>query len=98
MNLPKSVGTLRAALIYKLKQSAVGGSFLQVIKSMYENAKCRVKVGGVLSREIESLFGVLQGGMISPKLFTEYLHDLYLQPKFGIVLDENIEQYNYSLC
>ena len=33
--------------------------------------------------------------MISPKLFTEYLHDLqiYLQPKFGIVLDENIVQY-----
>ena len=55
-----------------------------MIKSMYENSICRVKVDGALSEEIESL-----GGMISPKLFTEYLHDLqiYLQPKFGIVLD-----------
>ena len=68
---------------------------IQVIRSMYENSKCRVKVDGMLSKEIKSLFGGLQGGMISPKLFTEYLHDLqiYLQPKFGIVLDENIVQY-----
>ena len=82
--------------MYKLKQRGVWGSFLQVIKSMYENSKCRVKVDGVLSEEIESLFGVLQGGMISPKLFTEYLHDLqiYLQPKFGIVLDCAV----YALC
>ena len=36
-----------------------------------------------------------QGGMISPKVFAEYLHDLqiYLQPKFGMVLDENIVRY-----
>ena len=54
----------RAALMYKLKQRWVGGSFLKVIKSMYENSKCRVKVDGVLSEEIESLFGVLQGGII----------------------------------
>ena len=58
-----------------------------MIRSMYENSKHRVKVDGVLSEEIESLFGVFQGYMISPKLFTEYLHDLqiYLQQKFGIV-------------
>ena len=33
--------------------------------------------------------------MISPKSFTEYLHDvqIYFQPKFGIVLDENILQF-----
>ena len=80
--------------MYKLKRR-VGDSFLQVIKSMYENAKCSVKVDGMLSEEIENLFGELQGGMISPKLFTEYPHDLqiYLQPKFGIVLDDNIVQY-----
>ena len=43
---------------------------------MYKKSKCnklyKVKVNGDLSEEIESLCVVLQGGMISPKLFNEY--------------------------
>ena len=62
---------------------------------MYSKSKCKVKVNGKLSEEIESLCGVLQGGMISPKLFNEYLYDLksFLQSRFGIVLTDTIVQY-----
>ena len=35
-----------------------------MIKSRYKNSKYRVKVDGVLSEEIENLFGVLQGGVM----------------------------------
>ena len=85
----------RSALIYKLRERGVGGQFLRVIQSMYSKSKCKVKVNGELSEEIESLCGVLQGGMISPKLFNEYLYDLksFLQLRFGIVLTDTIVQY-----
>ena len=37
-----------------------------------------------------SEFGVLQGGMISPKLFTEFLQDIqhYLKKDNGVTLNE----------
>ncbi len=43
---------------------------------MYKKAKCRVKWKGYVGEKIDSKFGVLQGGMLSPKLFTEFLSDL----------------------
>ena len=35
--------------------------FNHVIASMFDNSRCRVKVNGKLSGEIDSLCGVLQG-------------------------------------
>ena len=66
----------RAALLFKLRLRGVKGRFLDVIASMFDNSRCRIKVNGELSGEIDSLCGVLQGGMISPKLFNEYLYDI----------------------
>ena len=66
----------RAALLFKLSQRGVKGRFLDVIASMFDNSRCRVKVNGGLSGETDSLCGVLQGGMISSKLFNEYLCDI----------------------
>ena len=85
----------RAALLFKLRQRGVKGRFLDVIESMFNNSRCRVKVNGELSGEIDSLCGVLQGGMISPKLFNEYLCDIrkHLSSKYGMVLNETIVQY-----
>ena len=39
--------------------------------------------------------GVLQGGMLSPKLFTEFLYDLkdYLESSHGVALDDDIMTY-----
>ena len=62
---------------------------------MYEKAKCRVKWKDEVSNEIDSQFGVLQGGMMSPKLFTEFLYDLktYLDEKAGINFDDSVLNY-----
>ena len=62
---------------------------------MFKKAKCRVKWKGTLGEVIDSEYGVLQGGMLSPKLFTEFLTDLkdYLEAKSGMVIDDTIMTY-----
>ena len=41
----------RAALLFKLRQRGVKGRFLDVILSMFDNSRCRVKVNGELIRK-----------------------------------------------
>jgi hypothetical protein len=85
----------RFALYYKLIQRGVNGKMLRLICDMYNKAKCRVKWKGQVGGEIESEFGVLQGGMTSPKLFTEFLYDLklYLDGRHGAVLGSDTITY-----
>ena len=66
----------RSALYYKLLSRGIDGNFLNVIKSMFSKAECRVKWDPYISEILKSEFGVLQGGMLSPKLFTEFLQDI----------------------
>nr|CAJ38812.1 putative origin recognition complex subunit 3 protein [Platynereis dumerilii] len=65
---------------------------LKLLMDMYAKAKCRVKWKGKVGKEIESEYGVLQGGIMSPNLFTEYLTDLnkYLDVSQGITIGDNI--------
>ena len=44
---------------------------------MFSKAECRVRWDSRISDILKSEFGVLQGGMLSPKLFTEFLQDIY---------------------
>ena len=44
--------------------------------SMFSKAECRVKWDSRISDILKSEFGVLQGSMLSPKLFTEFLQDI----------------------
>ena len=80
---------------YKLLKRGIGGSFGKLLLSMFEKASYRIRWGNGLSDPIKSDFGVLQGGMISPKLFTEYLHDIgeYLDHPSGIVVYEILLYY-----
>ena len=39
-------------------------------------SECRVIWDSCISEVLKSEFGVLQGGILSPKLFTEFLHDI----------------------
>ncbi len=50
---------------------------------------------GKLGDEIDSKYGVLQGGMVSPKHFSEFLTDLklYLEKECGILVDDDISVY-----
>ena len=43
---------------------------------MFSKADCRLKWDSCISEILKSKFGVLQGGMLSHKLFTEFLQDI----------------------
>ncbi len=62
---------------------------LNLICDMYKKVKCRVKWKGKIGEEINSEFGVLQGGLLSPKLYTEFLTDLrsFQKIKCRILID-----------
>ena len=66
----------RTALYYKLLNRGIDGNLLNVIRGMFSKAECRVKWDSRISDILKSEFGVLQGGMLSPKLFTEFLQDI----------------------
>ena len=61
---------------------------LNIIKSMYQNIKSKVKFNGTLSDSFECQLGVRQGESLSPFLFSMYLNDLedefYLKGVGGI--------------
>ena len=66
----------RSALYYKLLSRGIDGNILNVINVCTSKTKCRVKWDSCISEIIKSEFGVLQGSMLSPKLFTEFLQDI----------------------
>ena len=66
----------RTALYYKLLNRGIDGNLLSVIRSMFSKAECRVKWDSRISDILKSEYGVLQGGMLSPKLFTEFLQNI----------------------
>ncbi len=67
---------VRDNLWYKLLQLGVKGKMLNVIKSMYNNVKTRVKYNNQLSDEFPCVLGVRQGECLSPFLFAMYINDL----------------------
>ena len=66
----------RTALYYKLLNRGIDGKFLNVIRSMFSKAECRVKWDSRISDILKSEYGALQGGMLSRKLYTEFLQDI----------------------
>ena len=76
----------RDALNLKLQQRNVDGKFLNTIKSMFLKSSSRVKWNCKISKPIKTRYGVMQGGVLSPKLFNEFLqdHGNYLNPKYGL--------------
>ena len=86
----------RAAMYYKLIKRGVDGKMLNLIKNMYNKATTIVKwKGKVGENTIDSNFGVLQGGMLSPKLFTEFLSNIkeHLNKTCGIVVNDELVSY-----
>ena len=49
---------------------------MNVIKSMYQNVKSKVKYNNELSDSFNSYLGVRQGECLSPFLFSMYLNDI----------------------
>ena len=69
----------RDALILKLQQRNVDEKFINTIKSMFLKSSSRVKWNGKISKPFKNRYGVMQGGVLSPKLFNEYINS-DLQP------------------
>ena len=90
----------RTALYYKLLNRGIDGNLLNIIKSMFSKAECRVKWDSRISDILKSEFGVLQGGMLSPKLFTEFLQDISasFDQDQGIAVDTLLMVYLLFIC
>ena len=75
-------------LWYKLIKLGVRGEILNVVMSMYNHIKSRVKVDCNISVGFNCDLGVRQGECLSPFLFAMYLNDLedefYLKGSNGV--------------
>jgi hypothetical protein len=67
---------VRENLWYKLINIGLRGNIFNIIHSMYENVKSKVKYNNTLSNEYYCTLGVRQGECLSPFLFSMYINDM----------------------
>ena len=67
---------VRDVLWFKLLQFGVRGKMLDIIVSMYENVKSKVKLNNRLSESFSCMTGVRQGEYLSAFFFAIYLNDI----------------------
>ena len=63
-------------LLYKLLESGIGGKTYDIIKSMYSNNTCAVRIGKKHTDFFQQSRGVRQGCSLSPTLFNIYINEL----------------------
>jgi hypothetical protein len=82
----------RDLLYYKLLKRGFGGKLVRLIISMFAKANARVRWNGEVGEKINSTHGVLQGGIISPKLFNLFLADIHehLDTSQGVRVNDSI--------
>ena len=66
----------RDVIWYKLIKLGVRGKMLNVVKSIYEQVKSKVKYNGSLSETFDCYLGVRQCECLSPFLFSIYINDV----------------------
>ena len=67
---------VRDNLWYKLIKLGIRGNILNIVMSMYQNVKSKVKFDGEKSDTFACYTGVRQGECLSPFLFSMYINDL----------------------
>ncbi len=65
-------------LFYKLIESGIGGKTYDLIKSMYTESKCGIKINTKRTRYLSQERGVRQGCCLSPTLYNIYINELAL--------------------
>ena len=67
---------VRENLWFKLIKLGLRGNILDIIRSMYNSVKSRIRYENQLSNEFSCMLGVRQGECLSPFLFSMFLNDL----------------------
>ena len=79
-----------------LKKNGIRGKMYKAVKSMHEDVKARVRVGGDLTEAFMCSKGLKQGDSCSPVLFSllinELANEIVLKGKHGITLSPDILQ------
>ena len=65
----------RDILFEKLRSKGITGKVFNLIKNIYMNEKCQVKIGQTLSSVFDANQGVRQGCILSPILFNIFISD-----------------------
>ena len=66
----------RNLLRYKLRKNGICGAIMELIDQMYRDTVNMIKVNNILTEEICSETGVMQGHNLSPTCFSVYINDL----------------------
>ena len=77
VDFPKAFDSVwHEGLFYKLLKVNIGGNFYNLIKSLYCNSSCSIRVGENKTRSFSYSRGVRQGCILSPLLFNLYINNL----------------------
>ena len=78
------------ALFRKLENKGINGQFLNVIKNIYQQTQCAVKINGKSTKYFAYEKGVQQGNPLSPLLFNLFINDIFeeLRNDSQITLDD----------
>jgi hypothetical protein len=66
----------RTLLLHKLLTNGINGNVYKIIKSIYQETTCCIKINDMLTNWFETESGVLQGDTLSPTLFNVFINDL----------------------
>ena len=65
------------ALFRKLENKGINGQFLNLIKNIYKQTECAVKINGNSTKYFAYEKGVQQGNPLSPILFNPFINDIF---------------------
>ena len=66
----------RSILFEKLALYGINGKFINILKAMYNNVRCRVRLSRGVTKEFQCNNGLHQGCVLSPLLFSLFVNDL----------------------
>ena len=65
------------ALFRKLENKGINGKFLDIIRNIYKQTRCAVKINGKATKYFKYEKGVQQGNPLSPILFNLFINDIF---------------------